>query len=123
MICKHKNSITLSNAESSARTSYSHLRDMRYDLAKELSDAGLPQGGKGAWTYPPDSLLARSRNRVYVPTLSELVEACGDFNLKIRPHRAVASKLMKGNSQITKTEGDTPEEAVARLWLALNRKV
>ena len=50
---------------------------MIYELAKELSDAGFPQGVKGTWVYPTDALVFRSADRVYVPTLAELLEACG----------------------------------------------
>ena len=53
---------------------------MEYDLANKLKDAGFPQGGTGQWTLPPDSIVARYTDRVYVPTLSELIEACAaDF--------------------------------------------
>ena len=50
---------------------------MNYELAKQLSDAGFPQGGEGKWVLPPDIINARREDRVYVPTLSELIEACG----------------------------------------------
>ena len=51
---------------------------MKYELAKALKDAGFPQSGKGTWTYHPDNLVTRYSDRVYDPTLSELIDACGD---------------------------------------------
>jgi hypothetical protein len=56
------------------------------------------------------------RERVYVPTLSELIEACGVFTLDIRLDDVVADKPQVG----IEVSGGTPEEAVAKLWLALN---
>ena len=51
---------------------------MDYELAMELKDAGFPQSGTGGWTYAPDKLVTRPNDRVYVPTLEELIEACAD---------------------------------------------
>ena len=52
------------------------IRFMKYDLAKELADGVVPQDGKGSWAYPPDKIVSRRSDRGYVPTLSELIEAC-----------------------------------------------
>ena len=58
---------------------------MHYDLAKQLRDAGFPQGGNGKWIGPPDKIVWRSGDRAYVPTREELIAACGtefrDFEL------------------------------------------
>jgi hypothetical protein len=51
---------------------------MDYELAKSLMDAGFPQIGKGSLIGPLDKLVWRSGDRVYVPTLEELIEACGE---------------------------------------------
>ncbi len=78
---------------------------MNYELAKELKDAGL------VWD---------SDNADY-PTLSELIEACGIYFGALE--RAVSEKeitwLCGGLNHAFIAKGDTPEEAVARLWLAL----
>ncbi|MGB9058597.1 MAG: hypothetical protein WCC50_08785 [Pseudolabrys sp.] len=50
---------------------------MDYELAKSLMDSGFPQIGKGRLIGSPDKLVWRSDDRVYVPTLEELIEACG----------------------------------------------
>ncbi len=96
---------------------------MNYELAKQLKDAGFPvikhehHGGQVTWD---------------TPTLSELIEACGD-NFEA----LCLSNYPKGNKfwqaypidEAYKGDcikdccgyetGDTPEEAVAKLWLAL----
>src|SRR6476661_8877450 len=50
---------------------------MDYDLAESLMNAGFPQLGKGRLIGSPNKLVWRSGDRVYVPTLEELIEACG----------------------------------------------
>jgi hypothetical protein len=50
-----------------------------YELAKSLMDAGFPQIGKGSSIGSPDKLVWRISDRVYVPTLEELIDACGEF--------------------------------------------
>ena len=51
---------------------------MDYELAKSLMDAEFPQIGKGSLIGSLDKLVWRSGDRVYVPTLEELIEACGE---------------------------------------------
>jgi hypothetical protein len=103
---------------------------MNYEVARELEEAGWPQGGKGTWTYPPDKLVTRSSDRVYVPTLEELIAACGEefAKLKITPRRVgqllhCADRRIENGLPSVKVEGrgHTPTEAVARLWLALHK--
>ena len=100
---------------------------MDYELASQLKDAGFPQGGTGGWTFPPDKLVARHTDRVYLPALSELISACvADFQrLQKVPVESIVSEsgakwqaLARGACEY----GASPEEAVARLWLACNRK-
>ncbi len=72
----------------------------------------------------------------YIPTLKELIEACGEGFETLRNSYKVDEwwtniKLVTivdgatGKTTETieyKTKGSSPEEAVARLWLALNKK-
>jgi len=51
---------------------------MDYDLAESLMNAGFPQLGKGSLIGPLNKLVWRSGDRVYLPTLEELIEACGE---------------------------------------------
>ena len=100
---------------------------MKYGLAKELEVAGFPQGGKGTWMYPTDVIVARSAVRVYAPTLEELIDACGDVDMKLNGMRLkrgpdwLATGL-DGQDKIFQGSGSTPTDAVTRLWLALNSK-
>lgn len=56
------------------------------------------------------------------PTLSKLIEACDDdIDLVIRSARSWASKVV--DNKVIKQHGSTPEEAVAKLWLELNKKI
>jgi hypothetical protein len=98
---------------------------MDYELADQLKEAGFPQGGAGLWTFPPNNLVARPSDRVYVPTLSELIDACADLEQLqkvVNDLRALeAGYKWQAVAQFNHTYGATPEEAVARLWLTLNR--
>ena len=99
-------------------------------LAKELKDAGFPQDGKSCDTHTDinDSTLFE---RIAPPTLSELIDAC--------PKQQGTATFVLGSAnqgqawvacyfdfranrcaELNET-GQTPEEAVARLWLALRR--
>ena len=83
---------------------------MIYELAAELKLAGFPQAGNGRWIGSPSALVLRSSDRVYVPTLEELMEACGsDFlylNNNVHEWKAIGVHLEFGR-------GATPTEAVA----------
>lgn len=105
---------------------------MTYELAKELKDAGFPQDKR----FPLDEhtiedLKKRSFEEVHFPELSELIEACGEqFGGLIRLRDGtwnaatpvIISEIGYHNPQ-TECGGSTPEEAVAKLYLALNKKV
>lgn len=85
---------------------------MDYSLAKELQDAG--------WKYKDGS---RAVGEFAQPTLEELIEACGEDFQKLET--IVGDKWQGvGGAGIRdiEVEGNTPSEAVARLWLALNKK-
>ena len=91
-----------------------------YKLAKELKDAGFP-----VQEHDDDGI---NLDYPFHITLSELIEACGeDFYCLMVPMQAHnfgtkriwhASSLHKGLGM----DGETPEEAVAKLWLELNKK-
>ena len=75
---------------------------------------------------PLNKLVWRSGDRVYLPTLEELIEACGDEfrGLEVGDWPAEDKSHIwyaKSKSQVI-AEGSTPEEAVANLWLELNKK-
>jgi len=110
-----------------------------YKLAKQLKDVGFPQDldrdpvwcrEKKTQDQPPFLLL---------PTLSELIDACQkikeDFGLNVTHHpseefmargyKDLANKVIwhaTDDGYETNTEGKTPSEAVAKLYIALNKK-
>ena len=51
---------------------------MDHKLAEQLRDAGFPQSGEGRRIGALTAFVWRARDLVYVPTLEELLAACGD---------------------------------------------
>lgn len=104
-----------------------------YELAKKLKDAGFEQIKTGWCKHevsPFDTghdSCWKNKEYAYHPTLSELIDACGDdFNGIVK----VMKKFYPEQSEwwweaVSKKGykyGDTPEESVANLWLFLNKK-
>lgn len=110
---------------------------MDYSLAKKLKDAGFPL---------PDRRCSYCIEQSYVsctvcedaveahPTLTELIEACFDreksFQLAYEPEQEFTdatwgASIIRRDGKIDThiVFGSTPEEAVATLWLELNKKV
>ena len=134
---------------------------MDYELAKQLKDAGFPQdtefilakfslGKKPVKFFTPEegtmngTLSGELEWEVPDPTLSELIDACGDgfdsvdrVEFEIDEHTGEKGIIwqayptedtyygkMNGDCMIDccgYETGDTPEEAVAKLWLKLNK--
>lgn len=90
---------------------------MNYVLAKELEEAGFPQGGDGKWIGDPGALVVKAGDRVYGPTLSELIHASGDGLYKLIRHEE--GWIAYDRDDLNTVFCPTAEEAVARLWLAL----
>ncbi len=127
---------------------------MNKETAQKLKDLGFPQEGKGEHFEPEESIKSRESmntvqsvgtyltNRVYLPTLSELIEAVNPMKadefsvgtgavlawealLNYHGHFDYPDKFKDGEGFVSvelREEGSTPEEAVANLWLALNSK-
>ena len=110
---------------------------MNYELAKELKEAGFPQKvyiGTKFFPYPDsnervwdseESLTPPNPPDMAIcPTLSELIEACGGkiFGLQRNDKGWSAWAKFPDAEETPEQYGVTPEEAVARLWLALNKK-
>jgi hypothetical protein len=103
---------------------------MTYELLKQLKEAGFPLTGftrEVGYVVAPDL-----SDKITPPTLSELIAACGDIELVLK--REPNGKWW-ATRELEKTpggdttpfedwhnEGKTPEEAVGKLWLALNKK-
>lgn len=94
---------------------------MNYELAKQLKDAGFPQviDFRSGEFHDGDEEISN-------PSLSELIEACGD-NFELSNMIRGEANRKNGNWLVMKDSGyeqigHTPEEAVALLWLELNKK-
>ena len=104
---------------------------MDYELAKQLKAAGFPQ--KGDWWFRKyyDGEIGKinahrdipAKEDAYSPTLSELVEACLGLGHHFCLHYANGwnAETSRGSARILET-AKTPEEAVAKLWIELNKK-
>lgn len=105
---------------------------MNYELAKELREAGFPQKGMGTFSRHRKDIDEQyvEVNEIYIPTLSELIEACGEKFIQLTRtddgEWICAGNISEDRINIDKALRDefekTPEEAMARLWLALNKK-
>ena len=94
---------------------------MDYKLAKQLKDAGFPQNSAGAFIFKDN---IPKKEPVLVPILSKLIEACGDrfFRLVNFNGDSDATWQSEAHNFEGHGQGKTPEEAVAKLWLKLNKK-
>lgn len=105
---------------------------MDYELAKELQDAGYPlrriEPGMCVGLWPtldmnPEGKQELGAQHFYTPTLSELIEACGESFYGV--HRMVDDEWVafmydiEDPTRQVEGRGDTPEIAVAKLYLAL----
>lgn len=106
---------------------------MKYKLAKSLKDAGFPIRDARC------SLCAKSLNGTCsncithsTPTLSELIEACGYPFRALVLHTVNEEKHPEGEwhakarrpivgKKFKNQRGKSPEEAVAKLWLELQK--
>jgi len=106
---------------------------MNYKLAKKLKDAGFPQRWGNYQTKDGCVYNRSSKNRAHVPDLSELIDACGDgyFRLENGRDRNMVSETNKEGvfwmayrglgTEAIQACGNTRKEAVANLWLKLNK--
>lgn len=117
-----------------------------YDLAEKLKNAGFPQKDRGfiflfvkakpPFIYKDHWKYFYCRNTkenglpnaiwLYVPTLSELIEICNVDDFLLRDFFTGDGKIWIAgdympyeNDFLVKGTGDSPEEAVINLWLAL----
>ena len=105
---------------------------MNYELAKKLEKAGFPQkrdeGGSQFDYIDIDGIRGNLDAPVdyYVPSLEELIDACGDKFHALFVDKTTEGIVFCADSFITVSAetltGKTPSEAVANLYLALNKK-
>lgn len=111
---------------------------MDYQLSRKLKDAGFHQGHPvdhhlgGVWIDKDDIKEYHESgypDECYVPTLSELIEACGESFESLNRNQdqgwdawGIYDCCEEHGAGRKILNGDTPEEAVANLWLELNGK-
>jgi hypothetical protein len=101
-------------------------------LATELKAAGFPQNldgnrqmnGEPMMFHAHGSRVHDHESCAYVPSLSELIEACGEDFASVG--RLIVGGFFavgwKGEEEIETDVFSTPEQALSRLWLALHTK-
>ena len=99
-----------------------------YELAKQLKEAGFPfltevieQVGKSC-IYCGYPFLEIDGKLYLEPNLNILIEACGDAFIGLDKGDNSWSAAGSNEKTLTEETGQSPEEAVARLWLKLNEK-
>lgn len=103
---------------------------MNYELAKKLEQADYyqPKGKdifKGEYIYIAPKCF---KSAVYVPTLEELIDDCGENFLRLERLYNLKGILCWGamytnnEDKITIAHDITKKGAVAKLWLKLNKK-
>lgn len=97
-----------------------------YELAKQLKDAGFPQDDSGIVLTEYGTSDAHSANEMgydyaSIPTLSELIEACGEESPLVITVGKAVTIVLHGKTGMVCTS-PTPEQAVAKLWLEINKK-
>lgn len=108
---------------------------MDYNLALALKEGGFPQKKNGLFvtseSYIDKNGDLTTGDMITAPTLSELIEACIDFPNHFSLYGregdrweatlVVLKQPWEGDKSFH-AKGATEEEAVARLWLELNKK-
>lgn len=124
---------------------------LTYKQAKELKDAGFPQENKKNIPYGNRIWVNNNTDKPFVtywkdlftegenpqkhnwniktdvckiPTLSELIDACGEDFFRLMNFNGVSDATWQAEAHKYKggKGGKTPEEAVAKLWIKLNKK-
>jgi len=102
---------------------------MNYELALQLKNAGFPQTNKGGIFQGDEiktELPGKAFEMVSDPTLSELIEECGeDFGELKKQTRdgwsCIPSRFI-GFDNLRFQNHSNPKEAVSELWLAINKE-
>lgn len=106
---------------------------MDYETAKRLKDAGYDGGNHFTGDADTRKFLkdTLTKEEVYVPTLSELIESCRgkmqELSSMTHPPRepkwdAICYPCEECGWEMHTAYGSTPEIAVANLWLEINTR-
>lgn len=89
-----------------------------HKIAQKLKEAGFAT----LFGFP----IANASDGLYHPSLSELIEACGDNFVSLVNNKLSGLTTEDGyrafGTGFKSADGDIPEDAVANLWLKLNKK-
>lgn len=104
--------------------------DMNYELAKQLKDVGFKYQHDADFCVQNGCFFnedyIENPNIIHLPHLSELIEACeeelDEINIYITDGLVEVGGANPLYGHDIKVVGTTTEEAVAKLWLALNDK-
>lgn len=105
---------------------------LSYETAVKLRDAGFPQKCIETYALPDGRFLGTDQIELYemktackIPTLSELIEIFGkDFNFVCQHPKTLLWGAETHSGKVIGSENGllSAEEAVAKLWLELNKK-
>lgn len=99
---------------------------LSHELCKKLQDAGFPSPMYDAPTIKVDNdtypVLSPQAFGIYSPTLSELIEACGERFGYLSKVQGEPRFMCSAPGSVGQIFGPTPEIAVALYWLALQDK-
>jgi len=90
---------------------------MNYKLAKQLKEAGFGNFADNVI----DGKTGRKFTDIWMPTLSKLIEACGDEFTSLGRGYIRNNPYFEAESYDLSGKGKTPEEAVAKLYIKLNK--
>lgn len=101
---------------------------MNYELAKKLKDAGFPTKEPNCdcsilWKSDKNYQKHINESHYYdwEPILEELLDACGDRIMLNHNESGLWTASKHGEQLYIAEISENREEAVARLWLALNK--
>ena len=89
---------------------------MNYELCKKLKEARFPFK-----EHDDDHVNEIYGGLSYYATLSELIEACGEKFKSLNKIKQKKNWWAAGSGNGLSVHGSTPEEAVANLWLSINK--
>lgn len=102
---------------------------IEFKTAKELKKLGFAQEGESNDYYNKQGICMGANEwrksqfpDYYCPTLSELVEACGKEFYDLRRLKDGSWYAWPNKMGRMGEEGNSPEQAVARLWIVLQDK-
>ena len=102
---------------------------MTHKTAQQLKDAGFPQKAVNKFGIFGNAEGKMAHGEWYEPTLSELIEACGDKFGSLQKNNdgtfRVFERIYDGIDFINRVNSEEypdPEIAVANLYLELNKK-